>query len=54
MFETEDLASLVVQQRRILSRLNPKVNMEESTLSTPSEEECTLDSVLGWGCESDQ
>lgn len=54
MFETKDLASLVVQQRKILSRFNPKINMEESTLSTPSEEECTLESVLGSGFESDQ
>lgn len=53
MFETKDLASLVVP-RKILGQLNPKVNMEESTLSTPSEEESTLESVLGSGFESDQ
>lgn len=38
---------MVFQQRKILSQLNPKANVEESTLSNASEEERTLESALG-------
>lgn len=47
MIRAKDLASLIVQQGKILSQLNPKANMEESTLSNASKEEPTLESALG-------